>query len=167
MAQFGRRLGSLVPAALLAAALLEACTSSPAGTSAATFDPFGLAGAPAEVRNRMPLLSCGTEVGHPPEGFNVKARTCFWTAYTRGLSAEFISTRPAANGQPIVVIWRSLGGGHAEFFVDEAATTLPGHSWTHTTCPKLTLTNDPHVAPDWVPGIFGAGCTTIPMASGS
>jgi len=76
--------------AFLVAFTLGACTSNPPATPPSSRGPFDLLGAPAEVRNRQPLPDCGTELGHPPQGFNPQARTCFWTAYTRGEQAEFI-----------------------------------------------------------------------------
>ena len=138
---------------------LAACTSSPPATPPPTRGPFDLVGAPAEVRNRPPLPDCGTELGHPPAGFNPEARTCFWTAYVRGAQAEFISTRPAAGGQPLLVIWRSLGGGRVESYVDETRGGFAKRVWLRTDCPGLTLTHDPNVEPDWIPGLLGAGQT--------
>ena len=144
--------------AALAVATGACTTATP--TPSPSAGPIGpdLSRAPIEVTTRVALPFCGFEVGHPPEGFNVAARQCFVAAASAGRPAEFISTRPTAGGAPITAIWRSLGGGRIEFFVDLTRSGIAGGGWTRTTCPQLTLTNDPHVAPDWIPGTPAGGC---------
>ena len=114
-------------------------------------------GAPAEVRDRSVLPACGVERVGQGEPFNVAARQCFWDAYIGGEPAEFITTRPTADGRALVTIFRTLGGEGVELFVDE--TAIWGRpTWTWTACDELTPTTDPSVPIDWIPGTPETAC---------
>jgi hypothetical protein len=141
-----RRAGAR-PALLTGWALLlvAACGALPTQTDSL------LASAPQQVRDRTPLPACGLELFGRGGPWNLPARQCFWDAYVAGEPAEFITTRPSGAGKPLVVIFRSLGGGKAEYFADESAI-WGGPVWTWTTCDMLSATSDPAVAIDWVPG---------------
>ena len=141
-----------------AAALLAACAVSIAGCSLDP-EPFDLEflSAPVEVRSRSELPACGIELVGRGGTFNVEARQCFWDAYLRGAPAEFITTRPSGGGAPLVAIFRSLGPGSVEYFVDESA--IYGEPfWVLRSCTGLTPTRDPQVAVDWIPGKPGVDC---------
>jgi hypothetical protein len=117
-----------------------------------------LLAAPAEVRERTDLPDCGVELVGSGGPFDLEARQCFWDAYLQGLPAEFITTRPAGGGQPLLVIFRTLGNRKVEYYADLSA--IAGKpSWALTTCTGLTPTNDPAVAIDWIPGTLEAPCT--------
>jgi hypothetical protein len=129
---------------VLLACLVAACGDSSSIESR-------LVGAPSEVTARSSLPPCGVELIVDGSGYDLEARRCFWNAFVAGRQAEFITTRPTATGLPLLTIFRSLGDGKVEYFVDETAI-WGARTWTHMSCPFITATVDPHVAIDWIPG---------------
>jgi hypothetical protein len=152
-----------VAAVLLAGALLAGCDVRPAPSPAAA-TPVPFASAPVAVRTRAVLPVCGSEDATP----NLPARTCFWNAYTAGLPAEFVTTRPTLEGDPITTIFRSLGQGRGQLFVDASADRFGAQGWIQVDCQGFTLTRDGAFFPDFVPGVAGGpACRETPLGPGS
>ena len=85
-----------------------------------------LPGAPALVRDRLPLPFCGQEdVMLGGEGIDQSARDCFVDALKSGERAELISTYRTIEGDPITQVLRSVGAGRIQLFRD---TTQDGYA---------------------------------------
>jgi hypothetical protein len=125
---------ALVPLVALAVVvagcdLVAGLVPSPAPTPVAT---------PREVTERVPLPPCGTESLRPNAPFNVEGRTCFWEAYLAGEPAEFISTQPTTEGDPITTYYRVLGPGAVEVFEDSTQDAWSsGGAWKRYACTTL------------------------------
>jgi hypothetical protein len=98
-----------------------------------------LAGAPAAVRERSALPSCGSESVAAGGRANLDGRRCFWSAYEEGRPAEFVSTQRTIEGDPITSIYRVLPGGAAEVFIDSTKDAWSARTWLHLACPGLAL----------------------------
>ena len=112
---------------------------------------------PEAVRTREPLPSCGVERATRQDGpWNVDARRCFLAAYRAAQPAEFASTRPTIEGDPIRMVFRILGPGRIEVFVDSTQDAWSARTWERYACPSLTVTFDGIPQPE-----FGVdeGCT--------
>ncbi len=104
-----------------------------------------------EVAHRSTLPSCGQEVTTQDSGFDLEGRRCFWDAYLAGRPAEFISTRPSVEGDPITTIYRVLAPGHAEVFTDATKDRFGSGGWEKRTCRTLRLVKGGPVEPDFGP----------------
>ena len=98
------------------------------------FSPLSV---PAVVRDRPALPSCGQEMATQLV-FNLQARQCFWDAYVANRPAEFISTRPTVEGDPITSIYRILGPASIEVFVDQRRDRYSKGGWYRLECLGLT-----------------------------
>jgi len=94
--------------------------------------------APAMVASRIPVPSCGVERGGHDGPWNIEGRACFWQAYRARRPAEFISTRPTIEGDPITSIYRVLPDGSVEVFIDSTQDTFGSGKWSHATCRTLS-----------------------------
>lgn len=108
---------------------------------------FSIRGTPTEVVDRSTLPACGYETTSQTDGFNDDGRRCFWDAYVHGQPAEFISTRPSVEGDPITTIYRMLGSGHVEIFVDSTKDRYGG-GWSKLTCATLDPVPGRTIGPD-------------------
>jgi hypothetical protein len=101
-----------------------------------------LPNAPAEVANRSQLPSCGEESTMDGGAFNLPARRCFWDAYLEGRPAEFITTQPTIEGDPLTFVYRVLGQGQVEVFVDQTFDMSgpdPTSNWIRLDCRTLAI----------------------------
>ncbi len=110
-----------------------------------------LSAAATGVAFRKPLPSCGSETTTQDSGFNVEGRRCFWDAYLAGRPAEFVSTRPSVEGDPITKIYRVLSPGHVEIFIDATKDRFGSGTWEKYTCRTLHLVKGGRVEPDFGP----------------
>lgn len=109
--------------------------------------------APAVVRDRIALPSCGEERVRGGADANVAGRRCLWSAYQERRPAEFVSTLWSIEGDPITWIYRILPGGAVEVFIDSTQDTWSAKTWIRLACPGLSLAvNDPG-QPAFVPGL--------------
>ena len=78
--------------------------------------------------------------------WNETGRTCFWSAYQQHHPAEFISTRPTTEGDPITTIFRVLPTGSVEIFMDltqDKFSSPADRIWKRFTCRTLSaIPND-------------------------
>ena len=79
------------------------------------------------------------------------ARECFWQAYRAQRPAEFVSTRPTTEGDPITTIYRVLGAGRVEIFIDSTQDRFSAGGWQRLDCTRLTLGQSLAPAPDFGP----------------
>jgi hypothetical protein len=125
---------ALVTASMLVAIGLTGCSLIPIQPPTADIS----ANAPAAVANRIPVPPCGSEHSGLADSGNLEGRACFWTAYQEHRPAEFISTRPTTEGDPITTIYRVLPGGSVELFIDSTQDTWGSGKWAHATCRTLS-----------------------------
>lgn len=95
---------------------------------------------PPEVVARPPLPSCGHEVTiRLLEGdvHDAEARACLWNAYQAGEPAEFISITVSVEGGRILEIWRVVGPGDIELYVDSTHDFAGGPGWQLYRCVSL------------------------------
>lgn len=127
---------------------------SPTGTSAASPPPSAPSSMPAAVTDRAALPSCGVERATTQEGpRNEAARACFWGAYLTSRPAEFVSTQLSVEGDPITWIYRVLGPGRIEIFIDSSQDRFAAdRGWQRLDCTTLftwpSATSTPEFGPD-------------------
>jgi hypothetical protein len=130
-------------------ALVSGCGSSPASSNPTPSPPV-----PKVVSGRPALPSCGTEHATTQTGpWNEKARRCFWDAYQKAQPAEFVTTRLTTEGDPVTTIYRVLGPGRVEVFVDGTQDKFSAtRAWIRLDCQTLasasTLATSPDFGPD-------------------
>lgn len=118
--------------------------------------------APAEVANRSSLPFCGIESTVGGAGPDLDARRCFWDAYLEGLPAEFITTQSTIEGDPLTFVYRVLGQGHVEVFVDQTydmAGPSPASNWIRLDCRTLAIMEGDQGQPAFGPG----DCDELPI----
>ncbi len=126
--------------------------------------PFApnLVNAPLEVSSRTPLPFCGHETVSNDNGFDVAARSCFWDAYQARRQAEFITTQPTIEGDPITSVYRVLQDGRVEVFVDttyDLAGPNPPPRWIRLDCRALGIIEGAPAQPAFGP----ADCDETPL----
>ena len=144
-----KRVGVLIAAL----AVVAACGQSPV-TPAPTASPAATAAAqvPEVVRSRSNLPSCGVENATSQNGpWNAEGRSCFLNAYQKGQPAEFTSTRLTIEGDPITSIYRVLGPGKVEIFVDTTRDKFGAPGWTRLDCATLAASQTIGTQPDFGP----------------
>lgn len=123
-------------------------TVEPAPTASA--DPSGVP-IPAEFTERTELPSCGHDVvERTTEGdlHDAEATACFLAAYEAGEPAEFISDSPTPEAGRITTVFRVLGPGEIEIFVDTTQDPLSTPAWTRMICGSiLEIDEDPNGVP--------------------
>lgn len=98
---------------------------------------------PEAVRTREPLPSCGVERATWQDGpWNLEARRCFLAAYRAAQPAEFVSTRLTIEGDPFRMVFRVLGPGRIEVFIDSTRDAWSARTWERYACPSLAVTLD-------------------------
>jgi hypothetical protein len=103
-------------------------------------------GAPTEP----PLHDCGVETATGPNGpWNVEARECFWGPYLQGTPAQFTSTRPTVEGDPITTVFRVYGPGNVEVVEDTTRDRFGAQVVTLYSCSGLTPLPQSSVQPDF------------------
>lgn len=72
------------------------------------------------------------------------ARRCLWDAYRSGSPAEYISYGTTVEGRGIAMIYRVIGPGTVEVFVDQTKDLGPGSQppWLRLQCTRLGLIAD-------------------------
>jgi hypothetical protein len=103
-------------------------------------------------RRRMP--SCGTYTAGEGElsAEDAAIRECFLAAFREGTQKELTVTAPSLEGDPITTIYRVLGRGDLELFVDASADTFAAVKTYHQRCTS--------VAEDGT-GLTAGGCVTL------
>ncbi len=124
---------------------------APALSLAVALVVAGCSSVATRVAQRTPLPSCGSETTTQDSGFNVEGRRCFWDAYLAGRPAEFVSTRPSIEGDPITTIYRVLGPGRIEVWIDATKDRFGSGTWEKLTCRSLRLVKGGRVEPDFGP----------------
>ncbi len=94
--------------------------------------------APDLVVNRIALPSCGVEVAQPGGRWNEAGRACFWNAYLARRPAEFVTTMPTTEGDPITTIYRVLPDGSVEVFIDATRDRWGSGEWSRFVCRTLS-----------------------------
>ena len=122
---------------------------SPAEPQPSTFSSTG---APPAVANRTPLPSCGVEQATRQDGpWDDTARACFWEAYSAQRPAEIASTRLTTEGDPLTTIYRVLGPGRVEVFINQTHDRYSAGGWLRLDCSTLARTDSTTPAPDFGP----------------
>lgn len=140
-------------AAVLATVALSACGWLPEPTPA-------MAHQPAAVANRAPLTVCGVENAGQRGPWNEAGRACFWKAYLDHQPAEFVSTRPTTEGDPITTIYRVLPDGSVEVFIDSTQDKWGSGRWEHLSCRSLAHAENGTLSNDFGPDDT---CVAIPL----
>ena len=119
-------------AALAAVLVMAACggDSKGGGPSASA--------SPAD-RRRMP--SCGTYTAPAGELADADrtARACFLDAFRQGEQKELTITVTSIEGDPITTIYRVLGAGDLELFVDASADEFAAVKTYHQRCTSVDV----------------------------
>jgi hypothetical protein len=131
--------------------VLSACGTQEPPVRPRPSDRF--ANAPIEVRGRVPLPSCGDETVGIRDGANLEGRRCLWSAYLVRRAAEFISTQPTTEGDPITWIYRVLPDHSVEVFLDQTKDRYSMGGWVHLACPGLSLIEGSPDQPNFGPGL--------------
>lgn len=139
-------------AVMLSAAVMVASSGNTHGTGT-SLAPRVAPSEPPEVANRVVLPPCGGENATTQRGpWNQPGRECFWEAYLAHHPAEFISTRLSIEGDPITSIYRVLGGGRVEVFVDDSRDRYPAvGGWARLDCSALATPGSLAPPPDFGP----------------
>ena len=135
-----------IAATILGAVSVSACALLPMNPSASVD-----ANAPAAVAGRTSLPSCGVEQSGQGGPYDEVARACFWRAYEDRRPAEFISSRPTTEGDPITWIYRVLPDGSVEVFIDSTRDTYGSGVWSHARCRTLARQMGGGIATDFGP----------------
>lgn len=93
------------------------------------------------------VISCGDEVTGRNMPLNIAARECFWAAYQQRHPADFRTTRPTIEGDPITRTYRILAGGTIELTVDSREDKFSDRRIVVFDCPTLVRRDDP-ILPD-------------------
>ncbi len=95
-----------------------------------------LPGAPAMVRDRLPLPFCGQEDVMPRgEGTDQDARDCFVDAVKAGERAELITTFRTVEGDPVTWVLRAVAAGRIQVFRDNTRDRFGGRQgWLVEVC---------------------------------
>jgi hypothetical protein len=98
-----------------------------------------LASIPAQVADRDPLPSCGTEITPPggPGPAETTARKCLLEALQSGESAELQRDYKTEKGEPVSELIRVLPDGSVEVFVDATHDSYGSGAWEHRVCDGL------------------------------
>ena len=140
--------------ALAAVALVGCAARQPDPTRAEALSE------PAAVTNRSALPVCGIEKAGQGGPWNDTGRACFWKAYQDRRPAEFISTRPTTEGDPITTIYRVLPGGAVEIFIDSTQDKFGDGRWDRLACRTLAAFENGSVANDFGPD---DSCVATPL----
>lgn len=107
---------------------------------------------PEAVRSRQPLPSCGVERATRQDGpWNLEARRCFLAAYRAAQPAEFASTLLTIEGDPFRMVFRVLGSGRIEVFIDSTQDAWSAKTWLHLACRELALIDGAPAQPAFGP----------------
>ena len=100
---------------------------------------------------------CGEEVAGHDGPLNVAARECFWAAYQQRRPAEFRTTRPTIEGDPVTWVYRIREDGVVELIVDSRQDKFSNRGIAFLECRELVRLDDP-VLPDPIEFGPGDGC---------
>jgi hypothetical protein len=143
--------------ALLCSLLIGCATPEPSPSSPAT--PRAPS-APLEVTNRTPLPLCAAERATTQLGpWNQAGRDCFLLAYREQRPAEFTRTQLTTEGDPITSIYRIIGRGRVEVFIDSTQDRFGSEGWQRLNCLTLAIVQTP--APDFGPD---DSCAETPLS---
>ena len=104
---------------------------------------------PAVVANRTPLPGCGFERAGQSGPWNEAARWCFVEAAAAGRPAEFATRVLSVEGDPIQFVYRVLGPGSFEVFVDATRDAWGSGRWEAYRCTHLAIIQDEARRPDF------------------
>jgi hypothetical protein len=104
-----------------------------------------LQGPPAAFEDRTPEVACGSiEAATEEEAVAGPEVQCLEDAVRSGGDAELVVRTSTAEGDPVVLYYRTVPGGSGlDLFIDGSQN--PQHSglnWTHLSCPEATGPND-------------------------
>jgi hypothetical protein len=113
---------------------------------------------PVEFTERAELPSCGREVVERTREGDLhvaQATACFLAASEAGEPAEFTSDSPTPEGGRITTVFRMLGPGEIEIFIDTTRDPLSTPAWTRTMCRSIRQIDQD---PNGVPILIGDEC---------
>jgi hypothetical protein len=113
--------------------------------------------APTPSFPALAAISCGEEVTGQDGPLNVAARECFWAAYEQRRPAEFRTTRPTIEGDPVTWAYRIREDGAVEVMVDSRLDKFSNRGIEFLECSELVRLDDP-VLPDPIEFGPGDGC---------
>lgn len=114
----------------------------------------GLFSAPTPAEPPNEVLVCGEEVAGHSGPLNVAARECFWSAYQQRRPAQFQTTRPTIEGDPVTWTYSVRADGVVELTIDSRRDRFSNGEITVLECRALVRLDDP-ILPDAVE--FGPG----------
>jgi hypothetical protein len=136
---------SILAAVFLVIAACDPPSSSISGESIVVGGPV-----PRAVAERAPLPACGIESASTQNGpWNLAARRCFLDAYQAGRAAELLVTRLTIEGDPIRTLFRILGPGRVEVFIDSTRDAWSAKTWEQYGCRSLVVVLDGSPQPDF------------------
>ena len=96
-------------------------------------------GQPAQFVNRVPLPACGQEIRGQGDGPDRDARACLLSAFKGHRSAEFASSQPTIEGDPIITYYRVWPSPEVpvEVFRDSSRDQWGTVAWTRDVCDEL------------------------------
>ena len=107
----------------------------------------------AEGRRRMPSCGSYTATEREPSAEEKAVRDCFLAVARDGTQMEATVTTSTIEGDAIVTIFRVLGPGDIELFVDASADTFSGPvKMFHQRCTGVVEEGN---------GLVGTGCVTL------
>jgi 4-amino-4-deoxy-L-arabinose transferase-like glycosyltransferase len=135
----GRLAGGVVALALAAVLTPAAIGQAMVWSSQQPRAGEPVASIPAQVADRDPLPSCGTEIT-PPDGpgpAEAAARQCLLAALQSGEGAELQRDYKTEEGQPVSEFIRVLSDGSVEVFVDATLDSYGSGAWERRVCDGL------------------------------
>lgn len=96
-------------------------------------------GPPAQFIDRVQLPACGEEFRGQGDEPDAGARACLLSAFQDHRSAEFVSSRPTVEGDPIVTYYRVWPSPDVpvEVFTDSSRDRFRSAAWTYDRCDEL------------------------------
>jgi hypothetical protein len=104
---------------------------------------------PAAVADRTALPACGFERPGMAGPWNEPARRCFVDAAAAGRPAEFATRLTTVEGDPIQFVYRVLGPGSLEVFVDATKDSWGSGRWEWYRCPHLAIVPNDRPTPNF------------------
>lgn len=93
-------------------------------------------------------------------GIDENTRRCFLDRHIAAQPAVFVESFPTTEGDPIVIVWKSLADGTVRLHTDSTRDTYGSGSWESTACGRLT-TRFPRAPEPLPPAYFGCDDDSI------
>ena len=106
----------------------------------------------AGARRRMPSCGTFTATEDALTAEEKAVRQCFLAAFRDGTQKEVTVTAPSMEGDPIVTIYRVLGPGDLELFVDASADKFADVKTYHQRCSSVAEGGN---------GLAAGGCVPV------